>query len=798
MALNNLLVELRQQFGIHFSYDDRNLAKYKVALSGNYQSSDALLDALLTDLPLEWELMGEVYVIFQKEKSIPSNQYLIAGQVLEKGSGEPLPFSHIHIGDFRTVTDSKGAFSYVSSSVTPVHVKASHLGCFVADTLLHAGITHKIYLTPVTYNLPEVVVKDSRVERSVQMGEAPGKISLNSYIAGYLPGYGDNAVFDLMRLQPGVVAAGEQPNDLIIWGSYEGTTRVKYDGFTIWGLKNFNDNISAVNPFLAKNVEVFKGGYDASHEDVVGGVVNITGKTGNRNNPGVNVLVNNETINGMLETPLSEKSSLLLAYRQTYYNLIKPSDIDLSPTRDFEYKIEVIPDYRFRDFNAKYAYQTDDGSLFYVSMLGADDNFSYTAQQERRENTIYQNNSETNHQLGASVFLGKNLGSGDRYQINAAWSGLFSNFGLEQNVENQRFNQVFRAIDNETKTNLSETSVKFSYSFLRNAKHRPEAGLEWVQNNLSITEVSTDVETLATDFGGQRFSGFIHDRVKVGKHVEIKPGIRFNHSFYTSATHLDPRLEFKVRFGNGFKGSAAWGNYHQYLVKSSLFDETGNLRYTWSLADGKAIPVMKSRHLVAGFGWTGKGYTATLDGYYKSVDGVTRYVRYRGGSEEIFTGIGRTYGLDVFVKKDFKGNTFWTSYSFGIAEELFPYFPEKEYRRAPHDQRHELKIAGLMKVFKRFHLSGTCIFGSGFPLYANFLSEKYTEPDYSRLDLALVYNLSFRSMTGEAGLSLLNALDHYNVKYTSFEQIPLDQLYTAYIDAEAVTFTPLVFLKLKF
>ncbi len=149
-------------------------------------------------------------------------------------------------------------------------------------------------------------------------------------------------------------------------------------------------------------------------------------------------------------------------------------------------------------------------------------------------------------------------------------------------------------------------------------------------------------------------------------------------------------------------------------------------------------------------------------------------------------------------QKNFNGHTFWTSYSLSRAEELFPYFPEQKYRRAPHDQRHEVKLAALIHLFNNFHFSTTYILGTGFPLYSNYISDKYTEPDYSRLDMGLVYRLPFHSVRGEAGVSLLNTLDHNNIKYSSFERIPLDQLNTAYIDAEAVGFTPLVFFKIEF
>jgi hypothetical protein len=796
--LNRLLVELRQQYDLQFSFDDQQLSKYSVSASRSFESVEKILDFLLAGIPLEWEKIGDVYVIFSVEKLLASQEYIISGQVLEKGTGEPLPFSHVIIGDFPAVTDLKGSFSYISSTDSVFHVKASHLGCFVADTMLNASGNHKIYLTPFSYDLPEVVIKDNIVERSVQVAEAPGLIQLNSYIAGYLPGNGDNAVFNLLRLQPGILAAGEQPNDLIIWGSYEGTSQVKYDGFIIWGLKNFNDNISAVNPFMTKDVEVLKGGYDASNEDLVGGLVNITGKTGRKKQAGINLFLNNETANAMLEVPLSSESSVVIAFRQTYYNLFDPEDIDMSSVQNLQYKIDVDPYYRFRDLNTKYSWQGNDGSLFYVSLLGGDDDFSYSARQERQRNIITQNTFEENHQLGGTVYWGKNLRNGDRFQLKGAWSGLNSDYGVERFIENIRFNRRFEGIDTESRTTVSEASVKADYSFQGKQNHRPYVGIEWGQNYLKITEDSSEVEILNSDYSGYRISGFLQDRILLGGHIEVKPGIRLNHSFYVKDTYLDPRLEMRLRFWNSFKFNIAWGSYHQFLVKSSLFDETDNFRYTWSLANGRTIPVMNAQHWVAGAAWTGNNFTVSMDAYFKSMHGFTRYVRYHQTREEIFTGKGRSYGLDIFVKRDFNGNTFWTSYSLGRAEELFPYFPENEYRRAPHDQRHELKVAGLMRFLKHFHFSATYVYGTGFPLYANYLSTKYTEPDYSRLDIALVYRLPGRKISGEAGVSLLNALDNYNVKYTSFEQIPLDQLNTAYIDAEAVNFTPLVFLKLEF
>ena len=145
-------------------------------------------------------------------------------------------------------------------------------------------------MTPSVIALEEIVVEGSRVARSIETGTSPGISRMNHKIAYYLPGNGDNSIFNLLRLQPGILAAGEQSADFIIWGSYEGQSQVLFDGFTIYGMKNFNDNISAVNPYMAKDIKVMKGAYGAEYGERVGGIVDITGVDGNRLSPSVQVL----------------------------------------------------------------------------------------------------------------------------------------------------------------------------------------------------------------------------------------------------------------------------------------------------------------------------------------------------------------------------------------------------------------------------------------------------------------------------------------------------------------------------
>ncbi|HKJ79799.1 MAG TPA: TonB-dependent receptor plug domain-containing protein, partial [Prolixibacteraceae bacterium] len=327
--LNEVLLDLKENFALQFAYDKDLLSTYSVTVNRSFYSEEEALQYLLKGLPLQLEKSGNVFLIFpqlsQKQMARKNPFTKISGQVMEVQTYEPLPFSYILINDKPVQSDRQGHFSFLASADTTFDMQISHLGYFIYDTLFTGGLSKQFFLTPRVEQISEVMVEGNPVEHSTLIGDRPGKMKINHRIAPILPGYGDNSVFNLLRLMPGVMASGEQSNDLIIWGSYESHSRIQFDGFTVFGLKNFNDNISVVNPFVVKNIDVYKGGYGAKFGDRVGGVVDITGKNGNLHKPAFTFNINNTTVNSLLEVPLSERSSLLAAYRQTYYQLYDPT-----------------------------------------------------------------------------------------------------------------------------------------------------------------------------------------------------------------------------------------------------------------------------------------------------------------------------------------------------------------------------------------------------------------------------------------------------------------------------------------
>jgi len=837
--LSDVCVFLRDQYNFQFSYSDNQLSQYKVTVSKSFTSKDNAINFLLKGLPFEVQKSGEVFIIIpvKIDKTVDKRKALsqIAGQIVEAGSYEPLPFSHILINGHPMVSDVMGSFNYTASADSSFHVRISHLGYYICDTTLLAGTNQKFKLVPYSETISEVTVQDNVIEKATLIGEKPGKIKLNHNISRYIPGQGDNSVFNLIRLMPGVLASGEQSTDLLIWGSYEGESLVTFDEFTLFGLKNYNDNISIVNPFLVKNIEIYKGGYEAKYGNRVGGLVNISGKNGNMKKPSLSLNINQTTINGLVEMPLFKVSSLMVAYRQTYYNLYKNADFNIySLTRPVEkstslapnlkrldFDVDVYPDnYSFRDFNLKYTLTPGKNDNLYVSLYKAADNFVLAAETEvtkKNKNqfdipfniTIF--NKEYNHQRGGTFYYGHTWTNGNSSSIIASHS-YFSK-EISDSIKTENANTGIKYNNNLIGTNNSvlENSIRNEnlINFLNG--HSLEFGAGFYFNKVLISNVNKEFGSMRIDTTSElinsRTTFYIQDNLPIGKKLEIKGGLRANYIINKEKISFEPRLSASYKLTDNFKVNSSWGIYNQFVYKAASVDENNNFSYLWVTGSDK--PELKASHFVLGANYFKNDFTFDIEGFYKTTDHISRHIfeseQLPGGRKiMVFTpyfGDARSFGIDLYVKKDFGRHSVWASYTLSKALERFASGGQLlgEYVLAPHDQRHELKVAALFNI-RKFYLSANYVYGSGLQILKEKFANEVDDIYYSRLDAAVTYKFSIKKkLNCETGVSVINVFDTQNLKLDNLKRINISPEYgDITIYSNAVPFSPTLFLKMVF
>lgn len=800
--LSEVLVQLRDNYDMSFSFNDAELRKYPITVDREFKSTEDVLDFLLQDLPLAWDKTGDVFVIYTKNEKNPDKpvKRTLRGRIVDRESEESLPYTTVAINESGTITDVDGYFSHRSTD-SIFEVRITYLGYYTVDTILSPDKKHLIRMTPSVEQLEEVVVHDRIVETFLYSEEQAGMMHMNHRITKFLPGGSNNSIFNLLRLQTGISATAESSGKLIMWGSYEGQSRILFDDMLLFELKNFNENIGTVNPLVVKDIKLMKAAFGANYGDCVGGIAEITGKDGNRNKFSMDLSMDNYSINSMIETPVSDNSSLLLAFRHTYRNLYNPKDWDLTPNRESRINsdITILPDYTFRDMNLKYTFRNEQDFHFQFSLLTAKDNFSYNVD-EMMTNwlQLLRDTRETSLQKGASMVIGKEGKNGISTRLKMSFTSLENKFENEQQTKNTFNDNIRKYLSQETLNNTNEGRVNLETSWAVSDNHRLDAGLSWVGNSSSWHEDTAGVNFIDQSIKGTHLTLVAEDRMTFEK-FKLTPGFRLTHVPYLEKNFFEPRISASYRFDESVSLNLSGGLYRQFLTKNSVEDDYGNYRYLWILANDKKYPVLRAKHISASLTLEKNNTQASLSPYYKYTDGLTRYLNFRlKDIETISSGHSQSYGVDLYLKQNFASHTAWISYTLSQTEELFKHFPVQEYLYAPQDQRHELKLATLLN-FNPIYFSFNYVYGSGFPI-PNYSRSgiSYERTAYHRFDLALTYKFDVKQFYGEAGLSILNLFDHENFLYNNLERVPTTQISTINIYQNSVPFTPTIYLKMGF
>ncbi|MDE5423305.1 TonB-dependent receptor plug domain-containing protein [Ancylomarina sp. DW003] len=796
-SLNQVLVDLRDRYDVQFSFNDDLLSQFSISVSKRFLNIETAIKFLLKNTSLDYQYTNEVFLIFPNKRK---KKYYFQGHLYDFETKESLPFSHLSINDIPQVSDMAGGFSFVSEDDSKLHLKASHLGYFILDTVLSSNKTHKLYLSPANSDLPEILVTDKMVQNFIKIGNQSGNIKLNHKIVNFLPGNGDNSVFELLRMQPGVAASNEQSERVIIWGSYAGETQVLFDRITLWGLKNSYQDIGDINPLVAKHIDIEKGGYDARYGGKIGGFVNITGKDGNKIKPAFSLSLSNVTANASFELPLSKKSSLIAAYRQTYYNLYNDESIyrqlDNSQSNGQSGNdIVLTPEYEFRDMNLKYSFSGDNGDAFFISLLYGSNTYSYGFDQGLY-NQIKKSRDKEGKQFGGSILYNKQWENGGKSELFMTSSGMNTEVNSLVKIYKIRNKSVDLRRHDVQEDEVFEYKAGLRHDLNLNKKNYLQLGLTYTYNKLEYSEDSLDVNLMGYNSDFNRLSAFVQNRISFNEKLSTKVGFNMNYPTLTGKIYFDPRVSISYKISELFSMNSAWGIYRQFMSRSIIFDDDGNRRNFWVGSDDKAIPVLRSEHFVLGSSYNKNDFTLSLEAYHKFTRGHTRYFRNRR-HEGITTGISQTYGLDFYMKKTVNKHAFWLAYTLGRTEEKFEYGQLRDFQRALQDQTHELKVAGLVNIGK-FYCSANYIWGSGFPLYNQLKNTIVSEPNYSRLDVSLIYKLKPGKVKTEFGLMFLNLFNRENINYFNLEVVQVAQETILSINEKTTPFSIRLFFKIGF
>jgi ferric enterobactin receptor len=772
--------------------------------------------------------------------------FTFAGRILDTRTSEPLPFVNVRIKGQKTGSQANvdGYFSVLNVPTDTTTLILSYIG-YVTTTIKLVpdapvtGVT--IEMEPDNTELDEVVVKGEKTE-VLKANETTSMFKMTPRNIAKLPNIGEKDIFRSFQLMPGISLANQSSSGLYVRGGTPDQNLVLYDGFTVYYVDHLYGFFSAFNSNPIKDVQLYKGGFDAKFGGRISSVVEITSKDGNKREVNFGGDLSLVSANVWGEGPLTKNKKLTfsVAGRRSWagplYNKIFETFNSTSSTqvgaigfgarRITQQNAETASSY-FYDLNGKITFKPSENENITLSIY---------------KGTDYLDNSQTQASpFGGAGFSNTDLSNWGNTGGSLKWSKRFSEkFYINSLVSYSNFfsnrdntNEATFTRGTDTRTvkfgslednNLKDFSFKTDLEYKTHGNNQILFGVQATKLNIDYSFSQNDtLQIIAKNDHSSIISAYLQDELKLvdGK-LALKVGIRGNYFAATAKTYFEPRASATFRVTDQFKLKGAVGLYYQFAKQVEREDITNGSRNFWVLANDSYLPVTSSKHYILGFSYEVNDYLFDVEGYYKDIDNDTRYsLRFaptigRGltASETFFNGTGKVKGIDFLIQKKFGDYTGWVGYTIAQSDKTIAQFSPNPFP-SNFDVRHEFKSVNIYKL-GRWDLGATWFLATGKP-YTSILggytvklldgTEKdFTDPSTTngnrlpashRMDVSATYNFGH----GSIGLSIYNLYGRTNVWYKKY-QTTTDETtgdkYLSITDVNYLGFTPNITFSYKF
>lgn len=763
--LLEVLDKLRED-SIQIAFSSNKIPNNLIKIKRNFTLGD-FLDGLKNDQIVTYSIQSNQLLISPYIK----RSYTINGILKNQETGEHVIGAAIQVVGTKLGTTTNGYGYYALSLEEGTYIiKFSHIGFNSVETEieLNKNIYHKISISPSIIQLDEIqinsVSEDYNISNNVP---SVSTISISS-AEGQIPYFlGEVDVIQNALLQPGIGAIGEDASGIHIRGGDVDQNLILLDEATIYNPNHFYGLISIFNPEAVNDVRIMRGFIPASYGGRSSSVIEVRQKEGNTNKLSYSGGIGLLSARGLIEGPIKkDKSSFLLSGRQSLLNL---SIDDFGSTSVRRNRI------RFQDLNMKINSRPNSSNTFYLSgYLGNDRNTTGFNSVRNWGNRMV--NFRWNHLFTPRLFSNFSaFVSQYNYRIeNSEEPGAFvgrsriTDFSLKADLTytmsktndiNFGFNSIFHRLapgirepfDPDATTNSLELDKEHGLESALYLGHESQLGKIHLNygvrlsmlHNFGPGEVFTYQENIA------KHDSTILDTLSFSKGEVV--------NFYKT---LEPRIALNWRLNKNTSIKASYSKTAQYLhlISNAVTPSPTDI---WKLSDTYITPTITHHYSLGLYKNVIKNrWEFNSEIYYKD---IRNSIQYKNGADLIFNenietelllSRGRSFGLELYLRKKFGKLNGWVSYTLSRAESRLDENDEQNFVLENHDKLHSFSTTWNMKLSSRLSASSNFVFNTGIPVTLptdkyvfedNFIphfNERNNArlPNYHRLDLSVKYN----------------------------------------------------------
>ena len=707
-------------------------------------------------------------------------RFTLTGEIVDVNTGERIPYATVGVvgAAVGASSDANGYFILEQVPTDTATVVVQYLGyqtLYIPLDPAPENTPLSVALEPQPLTIAEVFITGRKDDKALQQSTGEHKMKMSPIALKALPNVGEKDVMRGFQLMPGVSAANESSSGMYVRGGTPDQNLILYDGFTIYYVDHLHGFYSAFNSNAVKDVQLYKGGFEAKYGGRLSSVTEITAKDGNARKITVGGEANLLSVNAYAEIPVKDKLTSLFAFRRSYQGYLygkiggqsdnageevprpsapaggRPGGMG-GATAEAE-----TPESYFYDLNGKLTCYPSKKDILSLSIFNGTDYVDNTPQFSfpggggggmggggmpslSMDNADYERYGNT----GASLRWARKWSEKLTSSTLLSFSNFYSTRDQTRSTTMVRGDTTTtRKSGNLEENNLMDYSLKSDWRYSLSDVQALEAGLYGTHYDIGYRYGQADTSTLLNKAGQALVAGaYIQDKLRLAQHrLALTPGVRFTYFQPTGRVYVEPRLSSSYRMGQYLTANAATGVYYQFANRVVREDVMSGNTDFWILSDGAEIPVSSATHFNLGLNFDLPDFLFGVEGYYKRNENISEYTlrfennaRRPGGGfgampgmgagssaaaevkEQFYTGNGYAIGLELLAQKkagDFSG---WISYTIAQVKNRFPEQSEK-YLYAYQDVTHELKAVGIYKLGD-FDFSSTVIYATGRPYTA--------------------------------------------------------------------------------
>lgn len=662
--------ELETQFDIRISYATQDLQDYKVS-APEFNSLVAAMGFINNRTPYKITQISErYYSLILKQKS---NDYLCV-LVLDELNQEPLANATVVLldSDQGFVTDQAG-IATIPITQTRQAIRVQYVG-YTAQILAIGPYQDDCTQVSMISSVNELgTVFLERIFTKGIYRAKDGSFRFTTQDFGLLPGIVEADVLQITQVLPGVASIDETVSNINIRGGNNSENALLWEGIRMYQSGHFYGLISAFNPYITKNVSIYKNGTASRYGENVSGVIDMSSEDQVASQLEAKATLNLLHANLYTHLPITKRLSFMVAGRRSLNDLYETPVYSSYSERIFQdtqisnnvsanelSNLETQEDFNFYDLTGKLLWDLGEHDRFRVNFLVIN-------------NTLDFNQSITNStfELSETSNLNQRSNAGG-LRWSHDWSTTtttnVSAYRSQYQLNSQNF-ELFTTLAEEQANEVIEFGLKANVEHSLSKNIKLDAGYQFTETG-ATNQVVTNIpefrrlvkEVLVSHaiYGQWNISAFKNNTL-------INAGIRAVHYPKLNRYRLEPRFSVHQKLGGGFAlevlGELKSQTTSQVLGLENEFLGVENRR--WVLANNRERPVSTSEQFSLGVVYNKNNWLVNLIVYKKLVSGITAqnqgFVNQFRSTEAI--GQYKIRGVELVLNKTWEHLGAWLSYT---------------------------------------------------------------------------------------------------------------------------------------